>query len=161
MSNIFATLAPVLAQSAPAPNHGVTGKDGWDLENFFNNSTNYTQKVGGAFLALIGIAGVVWGGFLMIRKLMGGQQAQQDSWFKIVALIIVGGAMLFGGMAILLNLAQGGKKTIENFGNQRSGGTPSGMIIDQFNAIGSNIADGAVVLAGHAADAAAVLPVLV
>ena len=159
MSNIFATLAPVLAQSAPAPNHGVQGKSGWDLENFFNNSTNYTQKVGGAFLALIGIAGVVWGGFLMVRKLMGGQQAQQDSWFKIVALIIVGGAMLFGGMAILLNFAKGGKDTIEKFGNQRSG-APS-MIVDQFNAIGSNIADGAVVLAGHAADVATVLPAFV
>lgn len=154
MFNAFATLASI------APTHGVQGKDGWDLENFFNNSTNYTQKVGGAFLALIGIAGVVWGGFLMLRKLMGGQQAQQDSWFKIVALIIVGGAMLFGGMTILLNLAKGGKDTIENFGKQRSGVTPS-MIVDQFNAIGSNIADGAVVLASHAADVAAVLPVFV
>ena len=153
MFNAFATLASI------APNHGVQGKDGWDLENFFNNSTNYTQKVGGAFLALIGIAGVVWGGFLMLRKLMGGQQAQQDSWFKIVALIIVGGAMLFGGMTILLNLAKGGKDTIENFGKERGGVTPS-MIVDQFNAIGSNIADGAVVLTSHAVDVATVLPVL-
>lgn len=160
MLDVFAAkLAPVLAQDVPTPDHGVGGAEGWDLENFFNNSTNYTQKVGGAFLALIGIAGVVWGGFLMIRKLMGGQQAQQDSWFKIVALIIVGGAMLFGGMTILLNLAKGGKDTIENFGSKREGATS--MIVDQFNAIGSNIADGAVVLAGHAADAAAVLPVLV
>lgn len=155
MFNAFATLASI------APNHGVQGKDGWDLENFFNNSTNYTQKVGGAFLALIGIAGVVWGGFLMLRKLMGGQQAQQDSWFKIVALIIVGGAMLFGGMTILLNLAKGGKETIENFGSKPgSKPNPNGVIVDQFNAIGSNIADGAVVLASHAADAAMVLPVL-
>lgn len=142
MFNIFATLAPVLAQGGS----GVTANDSWDLESFFNNATDYTQTIGGAFLALIGIAGLTWGGFLLVRKLMGGQQAQQDSWFKIVALILVGGAMLFGGMTLLLNFAEGGKDTIENFG---SGGGAT-VLVDQLNVIGG--------LATHVPDVALALP---
>lgn len=144
MFNIFATLAPVLAQGGS----GVTANDSWDLESFFNNATDYTQTIGGAFLALIGIAGLTWGGFLLVRKLMGGQQAQQDSWFKIVALILVGGAMLFGGMTLLLNFAEGGKDTIENFG---SGGGAT-ILVDQLNFIGASG------LATHVPDVALALP---
>jgi|SRR5699024_4300794 len=144
MFNIFATLAPVLAQGGS----GVTANDSWDLESFFNNATDYTQTIGGAFLALIGIAGLTWGGFLLVRKLMGGQQAQQDSWFKIVALILVGGAMLFGGMTLLLNFAEGGKDTIENFG---SGGGAT-VLVDQLNFIGASG------LATHVPDVALALP---
>ena len=144
MFNIFATLAPVLAQGGS----GVTANDSWDLESFFNNATDYTQTIGGAFLALICIAGLTWGGFLLVRKLMGGQQAQQDSWFKIVALILVGGAMLFGGMTLLLNFAEGGKDTIENFG---SGGGAT-VLVDQLNFIGASG------LATHVPDVALALP---
>ena len=96
---------------------GVSADSNWDLESFFNNSTSYMQTIGGSFLALIGIAGLVWGGFLVIRKLIGGQAAQQDSWFKMIALIIVGGAMLFSGISLLLNFASGANDTIESFGN--------------------------------------------
>lgn len=154
MFNIFATLAPVLAQS---PGHNLEADESWDLESFFNNATDYTQEIGAGFLAFIGICGLTMGGFFLVRKLMGGQAAQQDSWVKIVALILVGGAMLFGGMALLLNFAEGGKDTIENFGN--GGGTPAGTIlVDQFNVIGAQFAHGATGLATHVPDVAAVLP---
>ena len=145
MFNIFATLAPVLAQS---PGNNVNADKSWDLKTFFDNATDYMQTIGGAFLALIGIGGLTWGGFLLVRKLMGGQQAQQDSWFKIVALILVGGAMLFGGMTLLLNFAQGGKDTIENFGN----GGGATVLVDQFNFIGASG------LATHVPDVALALP---
>ena len=150
MFNVFAALGPVLAQGGS----GVSADNSWDLETFFNNSTDYTQTVGGAFLALIGIAGLTWGGFLLVRKLMGGQSAQQDSWFKIVALILVGGAMLFGGMTLLLNFAQGGKDTIENFGNG------STVLADQVNVFGANLTHGATAVATHLPDVAVALPVL-
>lgn len=150
MFNVFAALAPVLAQGGS----NVSSDKSWDLESFFDNATDYTQTVGGAFLALIGISGLTWGGFLLVRKLMGGQSAQQDSWFKIVALILVGGAMLFGGMTLLLNFAQGGKDTIENFGN---GGT---ILVDQVDVVGAHLANGATALATYAPDAAVALPAL-
>ena len=150
MFNVFAALGPVLAQGGS----GVKAEKSWDLETFFDNATDYTQTVGGAFLALIGIAGLTWGGFLLVRKLMGGQSAQQDSWFKIVALILVGGAMLFGGMTLLLNFAEGGKDTITNFGN---GGT---VLVDQINVVGAQLTHGATALATHVPDVAVALPAL-
>lgn len=159
MFGVFATLAPVLAQTTgdkktTSDHSEITADKNWDLETFFKSATKYTQEVGGAFLALIGIAGLVWGGFLGVRKLMGGQQAQQDSWFKIVALIIVGGAMLFGGMALLLNFAAGGRSTIENFGN---GEAKTSVIVDQF---AQSAVDGAVIFSNGLADVGAALPAL-
>lgn len=87
----------------------------WDLTSFFSNSTDYATVAGGAFLGFIGICGIVWGGFLLARKLMSGQQ-NQDSWLKIVGLIIVGGGLVFGGMGLLLNFANGANKTVTDFG---------------------------------------------
>ena len=104
----------ILAQNG-APNNSVSDGDSWDLETFFNNATSYGEVAGGAFLALIGMAGLVWGGFLLFKKLMSEQS--RESWIKIVFLIILGGAMVFGGIAIILNFARGGQETIENFGN--------------------------------------------
>lgn len=104
----------ILAQNG-APNNTVSDGDAWDLETFFNNATSYGEVAGGAFLALIGMAGLVWGGFLLFKKLMSEQS--RESWIKIVFLIILGGAMVFGGIAIILNFARGGQETIENFGN--------------------------------------------
>lgn len=98
-----------------ATDNSVSDGDSWDLESFFNNATSYGEVAGGAFLALIGMAGLVWGGFLMFKKLMSEQS--RENWLKIVALIILGGAMVFGGIAIILNFARGGQDTIENFGN--------------------------------------------
>lgn len=118
--NVMASLQTgmIMAQGY-TPGHNVDSQDSWDLETFFTNAASYTEMVGGSFLAFIGMVAVLWGGFLLVRKLMGGPQ-NQDNWLKIVALLIVGGAMIFGGMALLLNFAKGGGTTIEGFGSGSS-----------------------------------------
>lgn len=88
---------------------------GWDLVSFLENGGNYAQLVGGALLILLGAVGIVWGGVLAIRKLMGGQR-NDDSWLKIAALIIVGGAFLTGGWAFIALVASGGQQTVEDLG---------------------------------------------
>ena len=40
------------------------------------------------------MGGLVWGGFLLVKKLMSEQS--RESWLKIVALIIIGGAFVHG-----------------------------------------------------------------
>lgn len=106
MFNVTAAATTVLAQS---------GRGGdWDLETFFTNATEYSKVAGGAFLSLVGIIGIIWGGTLLIKKLMSEQS--RESWVKIVSLIIVGGALLFGGINLILDFAEGGKNTVENFG---------------------------------------------
>lgn len=90
------------------------GGGDWDLETFFTNATDYAKVAGGAFLSLVGVIGIIWGGTLLIKKLMSEQS--RESWVKIVALIILGGALLFGGINLILDFAEGGKNTVENFG---------------------------------------------
>lgn len=102
--------------AAKQPNNNVSADSSWDLETFFNNSANYSQVAGGAFLGFMGMVAVIWGGFLLVRKLMSGQQ-NQDNWLKIVALLVLGGAMVFSGVALLLNVAKGGQDTVKGFGN--------------------------------------------
>lgn len=99
----------------------------WDLKSFLENSTEYLKTVGGAFLVLMGVAAVIWGAVLLIKKLMGGQQ-NQDNWIKILALVILGGAIAVGGFALVFEIGSGGKKTIEDLG----GGT---LLWDSFQPI--------------------------
>lgn len=106
----------VLAKWTGRKVNEVSASNTWDLTSFFKNATNYSTVAGGAFLGFIGIIAVVWGGFLLARKLMSGQQ-NQDSWLKIVALLIAGGGLLFGGIGLLLNFANGANKTVTDFGN--------------------------------------------
>lgn len=94
--------------------NGLGGAE-WDLVSFFENARNYAKLVGGGLLALLGTVGVVWGGVLLIKKLMAGHQ-NQDSWMKILALILVGGALMAGGFALISQIASGGKTTIEDLG---------------------------------------------
>lgn len=87
----------------------------WDLLSFLQSATNYVQGAGGALLVLMGTAGVVWGGVLLIKKLMASQQ-DQTSWVKIIALILIGGALMVGGFNLISSIAAGGKTTIEDLG---------------------------------------------
>ena len=94
--------------------NGLGGAE-WDLVSFMNNAKSYASLVGGGLLALLGTVGVVWGGVMLIKKLMAGQQ-NQDSWLKILALILVGGALMAGGFGLISQIAAGGKTTIEDLG---------------------------------------------
>ena len=96
----------------------VTAKDdGWDLVNFFRNGTNWGSMAGGAFLGLVGLFCVIVGGFKIAKKMMNPAQNQQESWVMNIGLLIFGGALLFGGMTLLLSFAKGGEKTVRDFGN--------------------------------------------
>ncbi|WP_435109324.1 hypothetical protein [Nocardiopsis synnemataformans] len=88
---------------------------GWDLVSFFDNAREYVALAGGGLLALMGTIGVVWGGVLLIKKLMASQQ-DQTSWVKIIALILIGGALMVGGFSLISDIAAGGRTTIEDLG---------------------------------------------
>lgn len=113
----MSNLTTLLAQAGTNPN--VSSGDSWDLETFLSNSTGYMEVIGGAFLSLVGIAMVVWGGFVIAKKLF--SERSQESWIKAIGLIIIGGAFLTGGAMLVLNFARGGADTIENFGNNGGG----------------------------------------
>lgn len=87
----------------------------WDVESFLTNAKDYVELIGAAFLMLLGTVAVIYGGYLLIKKLMAGQQ-NQDSWVKIVMLIIIGGALMTGGFVLIQNIGQGGETTIRDLG---------------------------------------------
>lgn len=87
----------------------------WDLIEFFKNGKNWVGVAGGGLLALLGTIAFVWGAVLLLKKLMAGQQ-NQDSWIKIILLIIIGGAIGATGFTLISTIASGGKKTIEDLG---------------------------------------------
>ncbi|MFC4048396.1 hypothetical protein ACFOY4_01760 [Actinomadura syzygii] len=102
----------------------------WDLRSFLENAKSYVQTVGGVLLMLLGAAGLVWGGVLLVRKLMGNQQqSHQQGWGQITMLILVGGALGTGGWQLISTVGSGGQTTIEELG----GGT---VIVQPFD--GSN-----------------------
>lgn len=102
-----------------------SGGGDWDLIKLFENMTEYGQVAGGAFLSFMGLLGVIWGGTLLIKKLMSEQS--RESWVKIVALLLLGGALLFSGIGLILKFAEGGKDTIEEFG--------AGVILPNIDAV--------------------------
>ncbi|QNE22854.1 hypothetical protein F1D05_09525 [Kribbella qitaiheensis] len=89
----------------------------WDVKSFLENAKTYLQTIGGLALMLGGAAGLVWGGFRLLQKLMGGQQhGQGDGWGRIAALILVGGALGTGGWSLISAVGSGGQTTIEDLG---------------------------------------------
>ncbi len=88
----------------------------WDLVSFFENAKDYVGVAGGAFISLLGLVLLVVAAFFIVRKFMGGQSAQQDSWVKIAVMILIGGALMVGGISLLTSIASGGEQTIKDLG---------------------------------------------
>ncbi|MFD7668109.1 hypothetical protein [Streptomyces sp. NPDC059788] len=101
----------------------------WDLTSFLQNAKSQIQLWGGLLLMLIGAASLVWGGVLLLKKLMANQQTagQQQSWGTIALLILVGGGLATGGWTLISTIGSGGQQTITDLG----GGTVIVRTIDQ------------------------------
>lgn len=89
----------------------------WDLTSFLENAKTQIQLWGGLLLMLLGAVGLVWGGVLLIKKLMANpQQGQQQGWGTIALLILVGGALGTGGWQLISTIGSGGEQTITDLG---------------------------------------------
>lgn len=89
----------------------------WDLLSFLENANAYLQIAGGALLMLLGVACLIWGGVVCVKKLTASAQAaSQEHWSKIVVLILVGGAFMGGGWPLISKIGSGGEKTITELG---------------------------------------------
>ncbi|MFD7554579.1 MULTISPECIES: hypothetical protein [unclassified Streptomyces] len=114
--------ADVLTQ-APLPSAA------WDLTSFLTNAKGQVQLWGGSVLMLLGVVGLVWGGVLLIKKLMANPQSagQQQGWGTIALLVLVGGALSTGGWTLIQTIGSGGQQTITDLG----GGTVIVQTLDQ------------------------------
>ncbi|KIA73399.1 hypothetical protein ANMWB30_23260 [Arthrobacter sp. MWB30] len=87
----------------------------WDLKSFFDNAGEYAKTVGGSFLMALGIVAIIVGAYKGIKKLISGQQ-NNDNWVTVALLIIIGGAIAVGGFNLVFTVGSGGKTTIEDLG---------------------------------------------
>ncbi|MFD4574228.1 hypothetical protein ACFWNK_19700 [Streptomyces sp. NPDC058417] len=103
----------------------------WDLTSFLQNAKSQIQLWGGLLLMLMGAVALVWGGVLLVKKLMANPQSasQQQSWFTVALLILVGGAIGTGGWSLISTVGSGGQQTITDLG----GGTVIVQNADQFS----------------------------
>jgi len=89
----------------------------WDLISFLGNTQDYGELAGGALISLLGLIIVIVAGVFTAKKFFGSGNGQNDKpWLIIAVMFIVGGAMLFGSIGLLLNISSGGQKTIEELG---------------------------------------------
>jgi hypothetical protein len=105
----------------------------WDLTSFLENTKTQIQLWGGLILMLLGAVGLIWGGVLLIKKLMANPQTagQQSGWGTIALLILVGGAFGTGGWSLVSTIGSGGQQTIEDLG----GGTVIVQTVDTVNGV--------------------------
>ncbi|WP_434598443.1 hypothetical protein [Streptomyces sp. A5-4] len=105
----------------------------WDLTSFLQNAKSQIQLWGGLLLMLLGAVGLVWGGVLLIKKLMANPQSagNQQGWATIALLILVGGALGTGGWSLISTIGSGGQQTITDLG----GGTVIAQTADQVNGL--------------------------
>ncbi|KOT57109.1 MULTISPECIES: hypothetical protein [Streptomyces] len=101
----------------------------WDLTSFLQNAKSQIQLWGGLLLMLIGAVSLVWGGVLLVKKLMANPQSagQQQNWGTIALLILVGGGLGTGGWSLVSTIGSGGQQTITDLG----GGTVIVQTIDK------------------------------
>ncbi len=87
----------------------------WDIENFLNNLKTKIQKWGGLLVAAMGAVAVVWGFVMLITGLMS-HGKKPTNWLIVIALILVGGALMASGWNLMEKVAKGGEKTINDLG---------------------------------------------
>lgn len=108
-----------LAQTGADETGGGSSGGDWDLIEFFTNGQSYAEKAGGAFLGLVGVFCLLFAAWKAFQKLTNEQS--RESWGKVIALIALGGVLLFGGYQLIADLAEGGKDTVDNFGDNGGG----------------------------------------
>lgn len=81
-------------------NELLAGGSEWTLTEFFGETSDYINQIGGVMIILMGLVSVIWGSFLLIQKLMSAPSSYQSSWAKITMLTIMGGALTVGGFLL-------------------------------------------------------------
>ena len=105
----------LLVEGLNRANYLASGS-GWDLSSFLDSSKEQVTQWGGAFLMLVGVVGVIWAAFQIISGLMSNGK-KQVSYGTQTILLLVSGALATTGISLVMDIAAGGQKTIEDLGS--------------------------------------------
>ena len=87
----------------------------WDIGSFLENSAAQIKEWGGLIIILVGIVMIITAS-VKIAMGLANHGKQQVNWFLLILLFLIGGAFSVGGYSFVSNIAEGGKKTIEDLG---------------------------------------------
>ncbi|WP_341775909.1 hypothetical protein [Staphylococcus hyicus] len=94
--------------------HAVFGAS-WDPTNFFKNAQNIGKTIGGAFLGLLGIIALIYGGAYLYQVATSNQQ-KGGLVVKAIIAFIIGGMLVVGGFKLIEDIATGGYNQVEKLG---------------------------------------------
>lgn len=98
----------------------------WDVGSFLQNLGNVLKTWGSYIVTIIGVIMVIAAAYQIAKGLISHGKTQTN-WAVTILLLIIGGALMsIGGWDLLVNVAQGGKTTIENIGSGTAGGSEEG-----------------------------------
>ena len=98
----------------------------WDVGSFLQNLGNVLKTWGSYIVTIIGVIMVIAAAYQIAKGLISHGKTQTN-WAVTILLLIIGGALMsIGGWDLLVNVAQGGKTTIENIGSGTAGGSGEG-----------------------------------
>lgn len=112
MSKISAGSAPMLAGS------------GWSLERLFGNGEDggdggnlgsMSRRVGGGFLVVLGIVGIIVAAVKIVTGLIN-HGKQQTSWLVNILLLVVGAVCMVGGFKTWKSIGSGLNDTVDQMG---------------------------------------------
>ena len=92
-----------------------SGSSSWSIGNLLDSVQSLIPDWGGTVLMIAGMILMVWMGVLLVMKFLKKGQ-DQTSWGLIIAGLIVGGALAFGGWELISDIGEGGRQTIDELG---------------------------------------------
>lgn len=87
----------------------------WDIGNFLQNSKSTLITWGDYLMMLIGVILVIVAVYQLAKKFIAPQSAP-GGWVMPIVMLIIGGALLVGGWALISDISSGGEQTIRDLG---------------------------------------------
>lgn len=98
------------------PAVGIRPAAEWDLLSFLENSQKYGTLFGAGLVTLIGLILIIVAIVFLAKKFLSGQQSQGAGWAKIIVMGMIGGALMAGGIAWVVDVAQGLGGSVNDLG---------------------------------------------
>lgn len=108
----------------------------FSISNFMGNAQNFALMVVRYLVVILGIVALGAGVFQIVKGFVSGGKGQVN-WAMSIGCLLVGGALLAGGVSWVAGIAAGGKDEINNMGTNadqyKDGGSKGGLKNNQLS----------------------------
>lgn len=90
--------------------------DGFSISTFLSNAQDFAIMIGRYVIIIIGVVMIIAGIYQIAKGLMSGGKGQVN-WVMSILCLLVGGALVAGGISWVAKIAGGGKTELESMGS--------------------------------------------